>query len=251
MVDLFFRILRIAAGLSLFVGLWGGVVWLFELPGYLLPGPVAVYDALVRQWSFLLYHASITAGETVLGFFFGVLAGVFLALVLSISENARRFLLPPITATQSLPVFAIAPLLVLWFGFGLTSKIVMAVLVIFFSVTSTFHDGLRRTDPAFLDLAQLYGMSRWQTLRYVRIPYALPALCSGLRIAAVFAPIGAVVGEWVGAKGGLAFIMLQANARMQTATMFAALLLLAVMVLSLRAIVEVATRKLVYWQEEN
>ncbi|MDX5595403.1 ABC transporter permease [Pseudovibrio sp. SPO723] len=245
------RALRILAGIAVFVAFWEAVVRVFALPSFMLPSPIAVYEAFTQQWSFLLYHASITAGETVLGFIFGVSAGVLLALIMSSSEIMRRFLLPPITATQSLPVFAIAPLLVLWFGFGLASKVVMAVIVIFFSVTSTFHDGLRRTDPALLDLGRLYRLNRWQRLRYIRIPAALPALASGIRIAAVFAPIGAVVGEWVGAKGGLAFIMLQSNARMQTDTMFAALILLAIMVLILRGLVELAVVRLIPWQQEK
>ncbi|MDD7911931.1 ABC transporter permease [Pseudovibrio exalbescens] len=245
------RALRIVAGIAVFVAFWEAVVRVFALPSFMLPSPIAVYEAFTQQWSFLLYHASITAGETILGFIFGVSAGVLLALIMSSSEIMRRFLLPPITATQSLPVFAIAPLLVLWFGFGLASKVVMAVIVIFFSVTSTFHDGLRRTDPALLDLGRLYRLNRWQRLRYIRIPAALPALASGIRIAAVFAPIGAVVGEWVGAKGGLAFIMLQSNARMQTDTMFAALILLAIMVLILRGLVELAVVRLIPWQQEK
>ncbi|SDR33007.1 ABC transporter permease [Pseudovibrio sp. Tun.PSC04-5.I4] len=244
------RVSRTVFGLLVFVVLWDVVVRIWEIPPFLLPPPAAVYIAFLNQGAFLLHHASITAYETLLGFIFGVSAGASLALLLSMSHKARQFLLPPITATQSLPVFAIAPLLVLWFGFGLASKVVMAVLVIFFSVTSTFYDGLRRTDFALLDLGKLHRLNRWQTLRFIRIPAALPSLASGMRIAAVFAPIGAVVGEWVGAKGGLAFIMLQANARMQTATMFAALILLAVMVLGLRAIVEFATSRMIYWQKE-
>ncbi|SFU12086.1 putative hydroxymethylpyrimidine transport system permease protein [Pseudovibrio denitrificans] len=246
----FIRILRSLFGILLFVAIWEIVVRIGEFPPFLLPGPAAVFTAFLNQGAFLLHHAGITAYETVLGFLFGVSAGASLAILLSMSRRVRLFLLPPIAATQSLPVFAIAPLLVLWFGFGLASKVVMAVIVIFFSVTSTFFDGLRRTDQSLLDLGKLHGLNRWQMLRYIRIPAALPSLASGMRIAAVFAPIGAVVGEWVGAKGGLAFIMLQSNARMQTATMFAALILLAVMVLSLRAVVEFATSRMIYWQKE-
>ncbi|GHB39333.1 ABC transporter permease [Pseudovibrio japonicus] len=245
------RILRSLFGILLFVLLWESVVRIGEFPPFLLPGPAAVWAAFLNQGAFLLYHAGITAWETVLGFIFGVSAGALLAILLSMSQRVRSFLLPPIAAIQSLPVFAIAPLLVLWFGFGLSSKVVMAVIVIFFSVTSTFFDGLRRTDQSLLDLGKLHGLNRWQMLRYIRIPAALPSLASGMRIAAVFAPIGAVIGEWVGAKGGLAFIMLQSNARMQTATMFAALILLALMVLSLRAVVEFATSRMIYWQKES
>ncbi|MFN4008867.1 MAG: ABC transporter permease [Pannonibacter sp.] len=217
----------------------------------MLPRPWAVVEAFARQPSFLLYHAGLTLTETLLGFVFGVAAGMLVALVMWLSPMVRRGLLPVVLVTQALPVFAIAPILVLWLGFGLASKIVMAVLVIFFAVTSSFFDGLRRMDPGLSDLSQLYGATRWQEMMFLRIPSAMPALASGIRIAAVFAPIGAVVGEWVGAKGGLAFIMLQSNARMQTDVMFAALFLLATMVLTLRFAADRLTRRLVSWQPED
>ncbi|WP_150494564.1 ABC transporter permease [Roseibium aquae] len=217
----------------------------------MLPGPLKVAEAFQARGAFLLEHAAITASETLLGFFFGVLAGTSIALIMWLFPLARRGLLPVVLVTQALPVFAIAPILVLWLGFGLASKVVMAVLVIFFAVTSTFYDGLRRADPGYTDLARLYRVGRLKELIYFRFPAALPALASGVRIAAVFAPIGAIVGEWVGAKGGLAFIMLQSNARMQTDVMFAALILLALMVLALRYSVEWAARAMVPWQAED
>ena len=244
----------IAPGLTVSLSLlliWDLAVRFLEIPPYMLPGPLKVLEAFQRQSGFLLYHASITLSETLLGFVFGIVAGVMLAFVMWLSPLARRGLLPVVLVTQALPVFAIAPILVLWLGFGLASKIVMAVLVIFFAVTSTFFDGLRRMDQGLVDLALLYRVNRWQELRYFRLPSAMPALASGVRIAAVFAPIGAIVGEWVGAKGGLAFIMLQSNARMQTDTMFAALALLAAMVLVLRFVVERLTRRMVPWQRED
>lgn len=242
---------RVLAGLCLFLLAWEGVVRLFQLPAFMLPSPLRVFDAFARQPGFLLYHAGLTLGETLLGFVFGVLAGIVVALLLWVSPLVRRGLLPVVLITQALPVFAIAPILVLWLGFGLASKIVMAILVIFFAVTSAFYDGLRRMDPGLIDLARLYRVSRLTELWLFRLPAALPALASGIRIAAVFAPIGAIVGEWVGAKGGLAFIMLQSNARMQTDVMFAALILLALMVLCLRAVVDRSTRRLVHWQAES
>ncbi len=243
--------LRIVAGLGLFVLLWAAPVHLLQIPPYMLPGPLRVAVAFKDRWDFLLEHAAITAYETLIGFFFGVLAGAVLAVLMWLSPLARRAVLPVVLVTQALPVFAIAPILVLWLGFGLTSKIVMAVLVIFFAVTSAFYDGLRRADSGLVDLAKLYRVSRLRELIFFRIPAGLPALASGIRIAAVFAPIGAIVGEWVGAKGGLAFIMLQSNARMQTDVMFAALILLAVMVLILRFSVDALTRGLVHWQIED
>ncbi|WP_346892102.1 ABC transporter permease [uncultured Roseibium sp.] len=251
MRDLMQRALRVLIGLVVAVICWSALVRVFDIQPFMLPGPERVALAFQKQGGFLLHHAAITAYETLLGFAAGVVAGASLALLMWLSPLARRALLPTVLVTQALPVFAIAPILVLWLGFGLSSKIVMAVLVIFFAVTSTFFDGLRRADEGLIDLARLYRVSRLKELVYFRIPAGLPALASGIRIAAVFAPIGAIVGEWVGAKGGLAFIMLQSNARMQTDVMFAALLLLALMVLILRFSVDRLTRRLVPWQVED
>ncbi|WP_394701526.1 ABC transporter permease [uncultured Roseibium sp.] len=245
------KVLRVLIGLVVAVIGWSALVRLLDIQPFMLPGPERVALAFQKQGGFLLYHAAITAYETLLGFVAGVIAGATLAVLMWLSPLARRAMLPTILVTQALPVFAIAPILVLWLGFGLSSKIVMAVLVIFFAVTSTFFDGLRRADEGLIDLARLYRVSRLKELVYFRIPAGLPALASGIRIAAVFAPIGAIVGEWVGAKGGLAFIMLQSNARMQTDVMFAALLLLALMVLILRFSVDRLTRRLVPWQVED
>ena len=139
----------------------------------------------------------------------------------------------------------------LWLGFGIASKVAMAMLIIYFPVTAAFFDGLRRTDPGWLDLARTMGGSRLAILRHIRVPGALPALGSGVRVAAAVAPIGAVVGEWVGAGAGLGYIMLHANARTQTALMFAALLTLAVIAVALYFAVDWAVRRAVRWQAES
>jgi putative hydroxymethylpyrimidine transport system permease protein len=153
------------------------------------------------------------------------------------------------------PVFALAPLLVLWLGFGMASKVMMAMLVIFFPVAVALYDGLRRTEPGWLDLARVMTADapqhRLRILRHIRLMAALPAFASGLKIAAAVAPIGAVIGEWVGASAGLGFRMLQANARVQTDLMFAALILLAVCAVALYACVDAATRHLLRWQADS
>jgi putative hydroxymethylpyrimidine transport system permease protein len=148
-------------------------------------------------------------------------------------------------------VFALAPLLVLWLGYGLGSKVAMATLIIYFPVASAFLDGLRRTEPGWLDQARVMNAGRLATLWHLRLPAALPALASGLRVAAAVAPIGAVVGEWVGSSAGLGYLMLHANARMQIDVMFAALALLAVFSVALYRLVDTAMRRLVSWQAET
>lgn len=230
---------------------WQGAVAFFGLPPFILPGPWSVIQSLFANFPYLMGHAATTAGEILIGLALGLILGVATGLFMAMSGAAERLIFPVVLATQALPVFAIAPLLVLWFGFGLASKIIMATLIIYFPITSAFFDGLRRTDPDLLDLGRIAGASPMQSLLYLRLPSALPALSSGLRVGATLAPIGAVVGEWVGSSAGLGFIMLHANARMQTDLMFAALFILAVFVLLLRMATEHLTRRLVFWMPES
>jgi putative hydroxymethylpyrimidine transport system permease protein len=241
---------------ALFVALallviWQAVVWIFHPPPFLLPDPARVFMALVERPDLWQVHAVTTLIETLIGLVCGALLGAALALAMSFLPLTRPVLLPVMVVSQAIPVFAIAPLLALWFGFGLASKIVMATIAIFFPVASAFADGLSRTDPNLLDLGRLYRARRWQVVVVMRLPGALPALITGLRLAAVYAPIGALIGEWVGASSGLGYAMLLANARAQTDVMFAALILLIAMSVILRGIVDLLTANLTPWAAES
>ncbi len=230
---------------------WQAVVVAFDMPRYILPSPLRVAAALIDRWDLLLQHARITLIEILLGLATGAGIGFISALMLAYWAPARRWLLPVLVVSQAVPVFAIAPLLVLWFGYGLASKIAAAALIIYFPVTSAFYDGLRRTEPGFLDLAEVMGARRWRVLAQIRVPAALPALASGLRVATVVAPIGAVFGEWVGASAGLGYLILQANARMQIDLLFAALAVLGVLAVALYYLVDALLRRMVRWQPET
>jgi putative hydroxymethylpyrimidine transport system permease protein len=242
------RPLTILAGLLL---AWQALVLITGAPPFMLPGPAQVVTTLAGRLGLVLWHALFTAAEILLGLGLGAALGVASALTLAYFGSARRWLLPVLVVSQAVPVFALAPLLVLWFGYGLASKVAMATLIIYFPVTAAFFDGLRRTEPGWLDLAQCMGGSRWRVLRHIRVPAALPALASGLRVATSVAPIGAVVGEWVGASAGLGYLMLQANARMQVDLMFAALLVLALLAVALYFAVDGALRRALPWQPDR
>lgn len=245
------RFLRPAVTLLGLIAVWQAVVWATAVPPYILPGPGRVAAALAAQPWLLARHAAVTLQEIVLGILLGSLIGVASAVLLAASRPARRWLMPLLVVSQALPVFALAPLLVLWLGYGMPSKVAMAVLIIYFPVTAAFLDGLRRTEPGWLELARTMDARPAAILRHIRVPAALPALTSGLRVAAAVAPIGAVVGEWVGASAGLGYLMLHANARMQVDLMFAALLVLAAMALLLWWAVDRGGRALVRWQPET
>jgi putative hydroxymethylpyrimidine transport system permease protein len=237
-------------GLVIFLGLilvWWASALVFRIPTYMLPTPPLVAEALWNGRDYLLVHTLITAWEIVLGLFFGLLCGALLALAMVFSPMLQRWLMPVLVISQAIPIFALAPLLVLWFGFGLSSKVVAATLVIFFPVAASFHDGLRRTETGWLELAQTMRASPYAQLRHVRLVAALPAFGSGLRVAAAVAPIGAVIGEWVGSAGGLGYVMLNANARMQTEVCFAALFILSLMAVALWQLVDVFLKRILYW----
>ena len=212
---------------------WQALSILSGLPKFILPSATEVLASMWHNRALIGEHAVITLAEVILGMVIGSALGALTAICLAVSASARNLLRPVLVFSQAVPVFALAPLLTLWLGYGLPSKIAMAVLIIYFPVTSSFFDGLMQTPKGFLDLAQTMGSSSRRTLYMVRVPAALPALASGLRLAAVYAPIGAVIGEWVGASKGLGYLMLLANGRAKTDLMFAAMIVLGIMAVSL------------------
>ncbi|MUJ27274.1 ABC transporter permease subunit [Aliivibrio fischeri] len=233
------------------LGLWQFIVMAFALPSFILPSPFSVFSQLIERYDVLLEHSWITAQEILLGLGLGLSMGLLFALQMLLFDPLRRWLLPILIASQAVPVFAIAPILMLWLGYGIASKVVMAALIIFFPVTTCCYDGLRNTPTGYLDLAHTMGASKWEILKYVRLPAALPTLASGIRVAVVVAPIGAVVGEWVGSSKGLGYLMLQANARMMIDEMFAALFILAGLSVSLYFLADVLIKKLIPWQHDK
>ncbi len=242
------RILRPIAICGLLLLIWQAVVWLAETPHYILPGPARVAATWWDHAALILNHAGTTVAEIALGLAFGVLLGAASALTLAYVRPARLWLLPVLVASQAVPVFALAPILVLWLGYGIASKAAMATLIIYFPVAASFFDGLRRTEPGWLDLARTMGASRWRTLWRIRVPAALPAFASGVRVSVAVAPIGAVVGEWVGSSAGLGFLMLHANGRMQIDLMFAALITLAIVAVTLYFAADRILLRLLHWQ---
>lgn len=237
-------------GIIIFIGLlliWQLLIFIFQLPSYILPSPLQVFSAWLNFHSLILKEAIPTIIETLLGLFFGVLFGGVTALLMAYFSPVAFWLLPVLIISQAIPTFAIAPLFVMWFGFGIFSKIFITVLMIFFPMTSAFYDGLKNTEKNWLDLAKTMNGKKWRIFWYIRIPNALPRFASGLRVAAVIAPMGAIIGEWVGAASGLGFLMLSANARVQIDLLFAALFTIMIFALLLYFITDRILRMTITW----
>lgn len=233
------------------LALWQALIALTALPPFILPSPLAVARAFQTHAGPILDHAATTLAEILLGLVVGVAGGVGAALTLAGFRAARVWLLPALIASQAVPVFALAPILVLWLGYGMASKVAVAALVIFFPVASAFYDGLARVEQGWIDLARVMEARPLALLLRVRLPAALPALGSGLRVAAAVAPIGAIIGEWVGASAGLGHLMLHANSRFETDLMIACLITLIVLALLLYGLVDRLATRLTPWVPSN
>ena len=225
--------------------LWQGIVWFTGVPPFILPSPLRVAQAAFANRVLIAENALVTATEVIFGLIIGTVLGAATAVQLANSARLHRLVMPVLIFTQTVPVFALAPILTLWFGYGIASKVVMAVLIIYFPVTSAFYDGLTLVPADILDMAKTMGGTKREIMRRIKIPHALPSLGTGLKLAAVYAPIGAVIGEWVGASKGLGYLMLLANGRAKTDLMFASLFALAIMTLLLHFAVSKSSGRLV------
>lgn len=231
--------------------LWQILVWVFQLPDYILPTPGEVLKTWVQQVPLIASQTWPTMIEALAGLLLSIFFGSFAALSMMLVQPVRYWLMPLLLLSQAIPTFAIAPLLVIWFGYGMMAKIMTTLLVLFFPVASAFYDGLRRTDAGWLDLAKVMQGTRLRILWHIQVPAGLPGLATGVRVATAGAPLGAVIGEWVGSSRGLGFLMLNANARMQISLLFAALFTLMVFSLILYLLVDKFLKKIIAWQVEK
>jgi NitT/TauT family transport system permease protein/putative hydroxymethylpyrimidine transport system permease protein len=215
---------------------------------YLLPAPSEVARALYEDRSELAADAWVTAKEVLLGFALALVVGVAVALALHLSPLLRRAFYPLVIASQAVPVIVIAPILVIWFGFGIVPKLVVIALICFFPIAVNTLDGLRSVDPAQLKMLRTLDASRADVLRHLELPTALPYLFSGAKVAVAVAVIGAVFGELVGSDAGLGHAIQIGTAQLLTARVFAAVLLLSLMAIALFALVAALERLLVPWK---
>ena len=237
----------------LFVALWEWVVRAWNVPNFLVPAPSTVTGALARGVRTGLYLTNfwITLFEALVGFVIAAVAGIVLGAIIAQFRLVERTFYPYLVALQTLPKIAIAPLIIVWFGFGISSKVIIAGTVAFFPVLVNVIVGLKTVDAAKLDLMRSLRASRWQTFRLVTFPNALPFVFAGLDIAIVFSVLGAIVGEFVGSQKGLGNLILQFNFSLDVAGVFAVLILLSVMGVALHLVMQAVQRHVIFWAEPD
>lgn len=229
--------------------LWEAVIRLFGIQEFILPGPIPVARAAWAgfQSGVFIEHAGYTLYATLLGFAFGSLTGFILGVLISQIELVNRLLYPYVVAFQTVPKVAIAPLLVIWFGFGISSKVVMSWTIAFFPVVVTTIEGLRSANAEQIMLLRSYSASRLDIFRIVQLPNALPFIFAGLDVAIVLALIGTVVGEFVGSNAGLGYVLLKFNHYVDIPGVFASLVVLSALGVALHQVLQKIQRKVVFW----
>jgi putative hydroxymethylpyrimidine transport system permease protein len=232
----------------LFLAIWEGFCRTTGIPAFLLPAPSRIAVTMAASGPLLLRHGFVTLWEIALGVTGAVAVAVPLALAMFALPGFERSLTPFLVTSQAVPVFALAPILVFWLGYGMASKVLVAGLVIFFPITVALLDGLKSCDPDLDDLFVLMGAPFAVRLRLLYLPQAMPWFLSGLRVGVTVSTIGAVIGEWVGAQEGLGYLMLQGNARLRTDLVFAAITVLSGMGLALWFGIGALENKFLAWR---
>lgn len=233
-------------GIAILIAWEIGVRW-GNVPAYLLPPPSAIAERIVRDYQLISVHLAVTTSEVLIGFLLSIVVSIPLAALLAQFSFLERSLYPVLVASQTIPKVAIAPLLVVWFGFGLTPKILIAFLICFFPIVIDSLIGFRSTPKEVLWLARSMGSSRWKTFVNFQIPAALPHIFAGVKVASTLAIVGAVVGEFVAADSGLGYQLIVANGTLDIGLSFAVLVVLSVMGIVLFAVVDLVERLMLPW----
>jgi NitT/TauT family transport system permease protein len=235
----------------LIVGGWELGVKIFEVPRIVLPAPSAIVNSLVNLVveGELVRHFGVTLYETVAGFLLGSLAGLLLGALVSQFRLVEKTLYPYIVAFQTLPKVAIAPIIIIWAGYGLSSKIIIAAMIAFFPLLVNTIVGLNSTDPVYIEMLSSFTASPWQIFRMVKVPMALPFIFAGLDIAGVLSVIGAIVGEFVGAREGLGYVILIRNFNLDMAGVFAVLIVLSMLGIGIHLTISWLQRRVVFWAQ--
>jgi ABC-type nitrate/sulfonate/bicarbonate transport system permease component len=248
------RLLLPAALLAALVGAWqvaastGLLADVFNVESFLVPSPAEIASALWENRALLAENAWVTLQEILLGFLIGLAVGLGFGFLLRPFETLRLGFYPLIVASQAIPIVVFAPILVVWFGYGIGPKLAIVALVCFFPIAVATADGLRSVDPEATKMMRTLDASRGQLLWRLEAPTALPFSFSGAKIGVTFAPIAAVFGEWVGADSGLGHLILQDNAQLETARVFAAAFLLSAIAIGLYGLIALAERRVVTWR---
>ncbi len=227
--------------------LWAFIVWVFQIKPYILPGPIAVIKTLLSSWKAIAPNLLVTINEIIIGYILTVIISIPCATLISYSRAFERTVYPLLLLLQLIPKVAIAPLFIIWFGFGIYPKIFMVFLLSFFPLLIDSVVGFKSLNPRLIYVAKSMTDSEWDFFWKIRLPNALPNIFSGLKVSIAFATVGAIVGEFVGSDKGLGYLLLRANGDLNTQLLFAVLLVLSIVGIILYEMIELLEKIAIPW----
>lgn len=233
--------------LALILSAWTFLVKFYSIPAYILPTPQEIFQEFIVSRGILFAEAQVTFTELILGFITGITFGFLVALIIAFSPTLRRAIFPFLLAQQTIPIVILAPLFIIWFGFGILPQIVIVMLVCFFPVAINTSKGLLQVDQTMVDLMHSYGASERQIFTKIRLPSSMPYFFTSLRLAATLSVVGAVIGEWSGSEKGLGRMMLLASSQLETSLVFAIIFVLMLMGLLLFSLTALTERLVAPW----
>ncbi len=242
-IDAFWMLLS----LLMILGIWEALVAVFSLPAHLLPRPWAVVISALTSWNEIANHSWDTIIAVLAGYVLAIAVAIPTAIVIVLSPQAERLLYPPLVATQSIPKIALAPLFIVWFGFGIETKVSVAFLICFFPIVVDTIVGLRSIDPALIQLARSMGAPPRRIFLSLRLPGALPSIFGGLKVASALAVVGALTGEYIASDSGLGYILLSASGEMNTPLLFGVLIVLSILAMLFFYAIEILEKFLIPW----
>lgn len=246
-------ILTPSFAILLFLLFWEWSVYVTEIEKWILPSPSEIFKTLVEVRELLFVHSLQTIQETLLGWLLSIIIGMLIATIIDVSEWAEKAIYPLLVISQTVPIIAIAPLFIIWFGFGILPKVIVVALVCFFPIAINLADGYRMVDRTMVALLESMGASRWQIFKMVKLPGALPYFFSGLKIAGTYSVMGAVIGEWLGASKGLGILLTRFSKSFLTERVFATIIVIVFLSLMIYLLVEILARLIMKWhyQQKN
>ncbi len=231
--------------------LWQGLVLIFQPPSYLLPSPTQIFFALVEDRTIISANAWVTLYEALIGFSLAIIVSVLFAIIMDRFLTIKKGIFPILVASQTVPIFAVAPLLFIWFGFGILPKIMIVALVCFFPIVTNLTDGLNSADKGLIKLLKSMNATRWQIFKKVKFPSALPYFFSGLRIAATYSVMGAVIGEWIIASKGLGLYIKNTFNSFQTDQVFAGIIVIVAISTILYSFILFLEKMIIPWNKTD
>jgi ABC-type nitrate/sulfonate/bicarbonate transport system permease component len=234
-----------------FLMVWQAAVSVFDIEPFILPAPTAIGHEAVTGASGLFQHTAATLQLTLIGFMIGTAIGLIISLALHMVPFLKTALYPLLILSQNVPTIALAPLLMIWFGFGMLPKVIVITLVCFFPVAVAALDGLARTDRTMMNYMQMAGATSWQIFTKLELPYALPSIFSGIRIAATYSVMGAVIGEWIGSDRGIGYYMMLQKSGYRTDRVFVAILVIVLLSLLMVLLITLLEKRLIRWNRKG